>query len=228
LAIIHGKANDLKNLASAASMMDSSEVAAASDSIVKTSNRAIKILRGLRGFARDSAQDPPELVSIYQVVDLCLELQQGRFERHQIDFQLGLPQDIPPVLCREVQIEQILTNLLNNAIDAIVQSESAQRWIVVTGTCSPTEVQIDVTDSGPGIEAHFRDHLMEPFFTTKAIGLGMGIGLSLSRAIAEDHGGSLTLLLDTTHTCFRLILPYPLDRNVNPIPRMEGTMHGSQ
>ena len=66
---------------------------------------------------------------------------------------------------------------------------------------------MDVTDSGSGIEDHFKAHLMEPFFTTKEFGLGMGVGLSLSRAIAQDHGGALTLRDDTKNTCFRLGLP---------------------
>jgi two-component system, NtrC family, sensor histidine kinase HupT/HoxJ len=69
------------------------------------------------------------------------------------------------------------------------------------------EIYMNITDSGPGIEDRFKTHLMEPFFTTKEFGLGMGVGLSLSRAIAQDHGGTLTLCKDTKNTCFRLVLP---------------------
>ncbi len=128
-------------------------------------------------------------------------------ERHMIEVRRHLAEGIPAFMCREVQIEQILTNLLNNAFDAIVQSDSRERWISITALHSEGQITIDVADSGPGIEDHYKDHLMEPFFTTKSIGLGMGVGLSLSRVIAEDHGGTLTLLKGTKHTTFRLRLP---------------------
>jgi two-component system NtrC family sensor kinase len=77
---------------------------------------------------------------------------------------------------------------------------------------------LDITDSGPGIEDHFKAHLMEPFFTTKELGLGTGVGLSLSRAIAQDHNGTLTLLKDTDNTTFRLTLPITFQ----PVPVFHG------
>jgi signal transduction histidine kinase len=87
------------------------------------------------------------------------------------------------------------------------KSNSTERWITLGSGYSSEKIRIDVSDSGPGIEDQFKAHLMEPFFTTKELGLGMGVGLNLSRAIAQDHGGTLTLRSDTAHTCFRLILP---------------------
>lgn len=207
LAIIHGRASDLKMLADEEAPVASLDVRIACDSIIKTSNRATNILRGLRGFAHEGAQDPMEPASIYDIIDQCVELQQSRFDRYNIQFKLVVDRGIPPLVCREVQIGQILTNLLVNAFDAVTQSDSTDRWITLAAQSSEGQISIYVTDSGPGIEDHFRAHLMEPFFTTKELGLGMGVGLSLSRAIAQDHGGTLTLLDDSKHTCFRLTLP---------------------
>lgn len=183
------------------------EVRVACEGIIKTVNRASNILRGLRGFAREAAQDPMELASIYEIVEQCLELQQDRLQRHQLELTLSMDPGIPNFFCREVQIGQIITNLVNNAFDAITQADAIQRWIAVSVTSAKNQTIIDVTDSGPGVQDQFRDHLMEAFFTTKERGLGMGIGLSLSRAIAQDHGGNLTLLEDAEHTTFRLLLP---------------------
>jgi C4-dicarboxylate-specific signal transduction histidine kinase len=155
-----------------------------------------------------------QLASIGEIADQCLELQYARFDRHGVELRLHLNSDVPDFLCRATQIGQIVTNLLNNAFDAIVQSDSAERWISLATDYADGEIHMDVTDSGPGIEDHFKAHLMEPFFTTKEFGLGMGVGLSLSRAIAQDHGGTLSLCKDTEHTCFRLVLPIaPADRN---------------
>ena len=112
------------------------------------------------------------------------------------------------LMCRETQIGQIITNLLNNSFDAIEQSQSTERWVRLTAEQRETKLVIRVIDSGPGIEEKFRAHLMDPFFTTKKLGLGMGVGLSLSRAIAQDHGGTLALCPDDmVNTCFELILP---------------------
>jgi C4-dicarboxylate-specific signal transduction histidine kinase len=207
LAIIHGLVSELAQRAQAETPVDPQAVRLACQSILKTANRASNILRGLRGCARETAQLPKEFASIYEIVDQCLELQQARLERHHVDVTMDMAPGIPLILCREVQIGQILTNLVNNAFDAITQSDSSEYWIEVSVKPAGDQVCIDVTDSGPGIEDHFRAHLMEPFFTTKELGLGMGVGLSLSRVIAQDHGGTLTLLEDAVHTTFRLTLP---------------------
>jgi diguanylate cyclase (GGDEF)-like protein len=207
LAIIHGVASGLALLAETEAPVAPHEIRLACENILKTATRASNILRGLRGFAREAAQDPMEIASIYNIVEQCTELQQDRFEQHGVHLTTNMELGIADVLCREVQIGQIITNLLNNAFDAITQSNATERWITVSGKFAQNQISVDVTDSGPGIQDHFKAHLMEPFFTTKELGLGMGVGLSLSRAIAQDHGGTLTLLEDSEHTTFRLGLP---------------------
>ena len=216
LAIIHGRASDLQHIAQGDEPVSPLLVRLACDSIVKTSDRAIKILRGLKGFGRDAGNDPMEYASIYDLIDQCLDLQQTRFDRHNVDLIVTVVPDIPYLLCREVQIGQILTNLINNAFDAIVQSTAAERWTTLDVQFCGEELCIDVTDSGPGIADKFKTQLMQPFFTTKQFGLGTGIGLSLSRGIAQEHGGSLFLRENTEHTCFRLVLP------VDAPPRRSG------
>jgi diguanylate cyclase (GGDEF)-like protein len=212
LAIIHGKASDLATLAAENKPLDPVNVLAACSTIVKTANQASSILRGLRGFAREGEQDAMELASIYEMVGECVDAQSDRFQQHNIEIRVALTAGIPNFVCREVQIGQILTNLLNNAFDEINRSEGTERWVTITAALLGGNIHLEVTDSGPGIEDRFRAHLMEPFFTTKPFGAGMGVGLSLSRAIAQDHGGSLSLLEDTAHTCFCLVLPGRLFR----------------
>jgi C4-dicarboxylate-specific signal transduction histidine kinase len=166
------------------------------------------------GFGREASKDIMETASIYEIVDQCLGLQQTRFERHRVELTVSLQPYLlylPYLLCRETQIGQIITTLLNNAFDAIAQSESIEREVILTAESYENTISIDVIDSGPDIDEKFRAHLMELFFTTKETGLGMGTGLSLSRAIAQDHGGSLTLLDDTKQTCFRLTVPVVME-----------------
>ena len=164
LAIIHGLASDLLQASPArasvhaidrSDRMDPVEVRRACENIVKTATRASNILRGLRGFAREAAQDPMAPASIYEIVDQCVELQQPRMERHDVGFTVDMEPGIPRVLCREVQIGQILTNVVNNAFDAITQSDVPERWIELSVKLSADWISIDVTDSGPGIEERF-------------------------------------------------------------------------
>jgi C4-dicarboxylate-specific signal transduction histidine kinase len=227
LAIIHARASDLQSLAAGGTALASIDVLRACDSIVRTSDRAMKILRGLRGFGREASKDPMRLASIDEIAEECIELQHTRLERHNVELRRDHDPETPDFLCRETQIGQIVTNLLNNAFDAIDQAGCADRWIEMKTYCSEEEIYMDVTDSGPGIEDHFKVHLMEPFFTTKEFGMGTGVGLSLSRAIAQDHGGSLTLCEDTKNTCFRLILPMRPDGAREPDGADEDAGHDS-
>jgi len=207
LAIIHGTASNLQVLANGDTSIPASEVRRASSTIIDTSDRAMKILNGLRGFAREAANDPMEWASIYDIAEQTFEMQQDRFATHHIKMVLILEPEIPLLLCRDVQIGQILTNLVNNAFDAITQHNCEERWMALEAGIRSGQLQVEVTDSGPGIDDEARANLMQPFFTTKTRGLGMGIGLSLSRAIAQDHGGSLALIDGAEHTAFRLTLP---------------------
>jgi PAS domain S-box-containing protein len=208
LAIIHARASDLRALISGDDPVPADEVRAACGSIVHTCDRAIRILRGLRGFAREAGSDPMEYASIYDIVERCLDVQESRFLRHRVELRVALEPDIPLLLCRETQIGQILTNLLNNAFDAIDQSGSQERWVSLTAGVLASHLWVDVTDSGPAIEDEFRSHLMDPFFNAAERGAGMGVGLSLSNAIAEDHGGTLAVAPETERACFRLTLPF--------------------
>ena len=206
LSIIYGTASELLDLAKTEAMLPGNEVLEASTTIIKTSDRAIRILRGLRGFAREAGNDPMECASLHEIVEQAVQMQEARFSRHGVELRVELPASLPLIQCREIQIGQIVTNLLNNAFDAIVEQNCAERWVLLQLRQIGERLELDVIDSGLGVDDTAREHLMDPFFTTKTRGLGMGVGLSLSRAIAHDHGGTLELCRGTEHTCFRLTL----------------------
>jgi PAS domain S-box-containing protein len=214
LAIIHARASDLAELAEEGDITPA-EVAKTCASIVQTSDRAIRILHGIAAMARVGTHDPMENASVGPLVQQAVDLVQGRYRVAAIRLETAVPPNLPMLECREVQISQILVNLLNNAFDAVEADACSERWVrVQVSTQSGSHhkdhidrLEIDVIDGGPGVAAEHKERLMQTFFTTKSMGAGIGIGLSVSRSIAEDHGGQLELRECDGHTCFRLTLP---------------------
>ena len=213
LAVINARASDLAELAAEGDELPAALVANACDSIVKTADRAIRILRGLEALARDGAHDPMQVVDVGTMVELAVELVERRYKAHDIALLTVVPGGLPKVECRDVQIGQVLTNLLSNAFDAVDASPDSERWVRVEASmqrCAEEAIArllIDVVDGGPALAEETKEHMMEAFYTTKILGAGMGVGLSVSQAIAEDHGGGLKLHDRDGHTCFRLSLP---------------------
>jgi C4-dicarboxylate-specific signal transduction histidine kinase len=106
-----------------------------------------------------------------------------------------------------VQVQQVLLNLIVNAIEAMSEIDERPRHLTIAScTEGPEALRIEVRDSGPGLDPEHATHLFEPFYTTKAEGIG--IGLSISRSIVEAHGGQLSAGPNSPHgAVFRLSLP---------------------
>ena len=109
------------------------------------------------------------------------------------------------VVCRPSEISQVLMNLLGNSFDAVESQEL--KWVTLTVDQNEGKVNLAVTDSGKGVDTAIVQKIMDPFFTTKGIGRGTGIGLSISKGIAENHNG--TLSLDTKSKVTRFVLEIP-------------------
>ncbi|HEY6125469.1 MAG TPA: ATP-binding protein, partial [Steroidobacteraceae bacterium] len=113
---------------------------------------------------------------------------------------------IPQVKGDYVQVQQVLLNLVMNAVEAVVDMPPERRRVSISAVAqSPGQVEVFVRDEGHGIAADKLQRIFEPFFTTK-VG-GMGLGLSISRSIVQAHGGRIWAESDTTGTTFRFILP---------------------
>ena len=205
LAVIHATASDLLEMAEEGAVPREA-VEVASSRIKRTANRISKIVKSLRQIARKGTGDPFLRASAAQIVEEVLDLCRERFRVHSVRVDAPTVDPSLQVLCREVQIAQVLLNLLQNAFDAIVDTKG-DKWIRLEVTCTGQPVVFAVIDSGTGVPKDLEDQIMEPFFTTKPLGKGTGLGLSLSRAIVDEHGGELTLSKRDHHTCFSFPLP---------------------
>ncbi|MBN8631042.1 MAG: PAS domain-containing protein [Rhodobacterales bacterium] len=106
---------------------------------------------------------------------------------------------------RPGHIQQVVMNLVQNAVDALKGCEGAA--ITLTHGCEDGMAVLEVADNGPGVPEGARAEIFDPFFTTKPVGQGTGLGLSISHKIAEEHGGALRLVEGASGAVFRLTLP---------------------
>ncbi len=168
-------------------------------------HRIAKIVRTLRNFSRDASEDPLEPTFIEILLADALELCSKRYEGVEIELVQPEGGINEQVLCRPVEIVQVLINLLNNSYDAV--KNKSERWIRIEILPSSGRVEIRVTDSGQGIEEKAKGRLFHPFVTTKPAGQGTGLGLSISKKIVEAHSGRLFYNPDHSHTQFVVDLP---------------------
>jgi signal transduction histidine kinase len=153
--------------------------------------RTREITDHLRRFGRrqDSVMEP---VSLAAVMRGALLLSNGPLVNAGITVEQDLPADLPPVRGRQVLLEQVLTNLLLNARDAIEAAAPERRCIRVTAREDGGHVRLAVADSGPGIPPGVMHRLFDPFFTTKPSGKGTGLGLSICQGILAACGGTIS------------------------------------
>lgn len=172
--------------------------------IEQSAMQAAAIIQGLRLFSRKADDDPHLMIDLKACTDETLLLCQQRFTSGGVHFQSNVASQME-ILGNPTMISQVLINLLNNAYDAV--QESDQKWIRLEGHTQGKWAEIRIIDSGPGVSEKIQTRIMEPFFTTKPVGKGTGLGLSISKGIIETHHGELTLDPHAKHTTFVLRLP---------------------
>ena len=203
LAIIMGKMELIESMI-ASGDVKSERITPYVQSVLGSVDRIVRIVRGLRFFARDGSSDEMEDTPVSEIIEETLGFCRERFCSHGVDLHVGLPPDNPSVRCRSVQISQVLLNLLNNSFDAVKGLE--EKWIRITVRRKGEQISILVADSGPGIPVEIRDKFMQPFITTKEPGEGTGLGLSIAKGIIDEHRGQLALD-EAEYTTFRISLP---------------------
>ena len=184
------------------------------EEMARQSLRAGQIIRHLREFvvrgeAQNSVEDVRKLVEEASALALMGSSEVGVVSRFEFD------PDVGEVLVDRVQIQQVLTNLMRNAIEAMRRSET-RILTIRTRASGSQQVTIEVSDTGPGITAEIMSQLFKPFVTTKAT--GMGIGLSISKRIVESHRGTIEVSRNTNGgATFSFTLPIFEDEEVDAV-----------
>jgi C4-dicarboxylate-specific signal transduction histidine kinase len=177
--------------------------------VEKISEQALRggaIIQRLREFLR-GRESSWELSDVNDLVTKASELCELRARNEHVALTYVLATDLPPVLVDRVQIQQVIVNLVNNAIDAAADNEADRRFVEIeTSLDQNSDVLVFVSDNGAGLSDEAKQKAFEPFFTTKL--RGMGMGLPICRTIIEAHGGKLWLEpRERVRTTFCFALP---------------------
>jgi PAS domain S-box-containing protein len=172
--------------------------------IGQSAHRILRFSRDLVQYARPSGRDLED-VDVAGVVRQSVSICDHLVERGGITLTVEVDPELPVIRAVAGQLEQVLINLITNAVHAV---ESGGQVVVQARVDGPKAILIEVADSGPGITDEDRERIFEPFFTTKPDGKGTGLGLSIVRNIVEQHGGEIAVdRSELGGAAFRIVLP---------------------
>jgi signal transduction histidine kinase len=167
---------------------DVEELKAILRDIVSDGHRASDVIGAIRTvFKRDD--DRREPVNLNDLVTEALAHAHGELQHHEVAVDAALDQSLPRIVANKIQLQQVLANLITNAIEAMDAMPQRSRLLSVQTRRDAGQLLIRIADSGPGIAADASERIFEPFFTTKT--KGSGLGLAISRSIVAEHGGRL-------------------------------------
>lgn len=182
---------------------DLDEVRALTQRIIADAQRAADIISRVRTMAGHRAPETAP-IAVNGVVEEAMLFLVHELQAHQVALRLVLARGLPPVMADRVQVQQVIVNLAVNAIQAMAQSANAARALIISTNAQDDIVQIDVEDSGPGVDLAQQQRLFESFFSTKS----NGMGLPICRSIVESYGGALSVRNRAEGgACFTVTLP---------------------
>ena len=158
--------------------------------IYQEAERASRILRDLLQTGRD-ARPVRRTVLMNQLIVRAIELRRFALSADKIRIEMDLDPGLPPVLGDADQLQQVAMNLVANAQQAIEQDAGRGTIRVQTRRLNQNRLQLEVSDTGPGIPPTILARIFDPFFTTKPAGLGTGLGLSIVLGVVREHGGQI-------------------------------------
>jgi C4-dicarboxylate-specific signal transduction histidine kinase len=182
----NGKAG-LRWLANATPNLD--QVRASFEAVIAATHHADNVIHTIRSMFK-KIEDEKVALNANQLTKEVVELLHVNLQRRRISAETRLSADLPEIMGNRVQLQQVILNLLINAVDAMDSMTDGNRMLkITTNRQEPSGVLITVEDAGPGIAPENIKRIFEPFYTTKP--QGMGMGLTICRSIVEAHGGRL-------------------------------------
>ena len=186
--------------------------------IEESIGRVSTLVKAVKSYAYEG-KGQKQSVDINESIHATLIILAHKFREKQITLEKSFGQDLPQLQCECSGLNQIWTNLLDNAIDAVPQGGTVRirTWMdeiseaATAGTKSRRFLCVTIADNGAGIPLESQSHIFDPFYTTKPVGVGTGLGLGIVQRIVDQYGGTITFSSEPGNTEFRVRLP--LDRS---------------
>lgn len=159
------------------------------EQILVQTQRATNIIQHLRDFIA-KGDTHRETTNINKVIQYAINMLRSEIIKNDIKIKITQQKPVPQIMADPIQIEQVILNLFQNALDALKKVPPPKRELEIDLKRTQTHISITLHDTGPGITNQNEEKILTPFFTTKTN--GMGLGLAISRAIVQDHGGQLS------------------------------------
>lgn len=182
--------------------------------ILDNTNRITGIVSNLLSFSRQGADGEPQEINVNALLETTLALMEHQMVTDNIVIIRDL-QELDPIVGRPGQLQQVFTNLIINAYQAMLDQGGGE--LTIKTSLQSGMAEVDIIDTGPGIPKQHLDHLFEPFFTTKPEGKGTGLGLSIVYGIVQSLGGNIRVQsVQGRGTCFSVSLPFKQDEREDP------------
>ncbi len=173
--------------------------------IEEASRRISDLVQAVKSYSYMD-QTPLSEVDVEQGIDVTLRMFQHQL-KHGFEVRRDFAKGLPKIPANGSELNQIWTNLIDNAIAAMGSQSNGEKILSVRTVLEPQEVLVEFADNGPGIPAEIRGRIFEPFFTTKPVGEGTGLGLDIVQRIVRQHQGTISVESRPGHTAFQVRLP---------------------
>ena len=172
--------------------------------IEDASERINKLVTSVKSYTHMDQAPEKHAADIHKGINSTLTMLRHKLDKAgiKVDKEYG---ELPDVCLYVSEMNQVWTNLIDNAIDAMGQSD--QQVLTISTQVENDHARIDITDTGEGIPADIKDQIFDPFFTTKPVGQGTGLGLDVVQQIITQHNGSISVDSKTGQTTFTICLP---------------------
>jgi signal transduction histidine kinase len=208
LSVIKLTVANVKRLISKVSLDDIDAVTERLDRITAMADRTNRLTEHIRRSSR-VATDRSQVSNLWDSIESCKMMLSERLIEHQVRLDAELPEDLPSIRLHPLSLDQVILNVMKNAVDAMADLSSDDKSIQITASkASDNRVSITIEDLGGGIPEDALPHIFDRFFTTKGAVKGTGIGLSYVKALVTEAGGAITAGNTSLGARFEILLPH--------------------
>ncbi|MHA7100760.1 sensor histidine kinase [Roseivirga pacifica] len=172
--------------------------------IKEASNRISSLVNSVKSYSHMDRANEMEATNVHQGILNTLTILNHKIKQNRVDVVDNLAENIPMISASPGELNQVWTNVIDNALDAM---EEIGGTLAITSWVDGDSIKVTIADSGSGIPVDIQDRIFEPFFTTKDIGKGTGLGLETVKLIVDKHKGSIKLNSNTEGTTFEFCFP---------------------